>query len=141
YAKMIDSLPTAQDAVQRGSVDRSAERVVSETKALTDKDTQLLTVVVTDPSPRVAQQLANNISDAFVEKVQTFEPTAPPSEGEVPALPAYVFERAKLPTFPEPSGLLRNLIFAAVLGFAVGAGIAYLRDYLDLTVRSVADAE
>jgi len=141
YAKMIDSLPTAQDAVQKTSVDRSADRVVAETKALTDKDTQLLTVVVTDPDPRVAQDLANGISDAFVAKVQTFEPSAAPSEGEVPALPAYIFEKAKLPGAPQPTGLLRNLLLAGILGFAIGAGMAYLRDYLDLTIRSVADAE
>ena len=103
--------------------------------------TQLLTIDVTDEDPVVARTLANAMADSFVEEVQNFEPTAPTSEGSIPALPAYVFERARLPVVPQPTGLMTNLLVAALLGLFLGVGVVLLEDYLDITIRGVEDAE
>src|SRR3546814_8110350 len=41
--------------------------------------------------PEMAQTLANGLADTFVKDIQEFEPGV--TEGTVPRLPAYVFER------------------------------------------------
>ena len=141
YAAMIDSLPTATDAVQRAKLPRSPQAVVGQTEAAPVKGTSLLSVKVVDRNPAAAQLIANSLADSFVEKIETFEPTAEPKPGEVPALPAYVFERASLPAVPQPTGVLRHLILGAAFGFAVAAALAFTLEYIDITLKSATDAE
>jgi succinoglycan biosynthesis transport protein ExoP len=141
FARRIDSEPTAAVAVQQARVDRSAAAVVAGTTTRQLKDTQLLAIDVSDSDPVASQKLANALADAFVEQVQGFEGSAPAGEGTVPRLPAYIFERARLPTVPEPTDLIFNAGVAAFIGLIVGIGLVVLLDYLDVTVRGMEDAE
>jgi capsular polysaccharide biosynthesis protein len=101
----------------------------------------LIRITYKDADPSRARALANAISDALVEKVQTFEPGSVGEEGEVPILPAYVFARADLPVVPESNGAIGRLLTGAVFGFVLAAGVAFLLDYLDITPRSADDLE
>ena|SRR5438105_15023425 len=149
FADMIDSAPVAARAVERAGVQRSTDSVVAATTTRqvggsssgTSSGTQLLAIDVTDNDPVVARKLANAMADAFVEEVQNFEPSAPAAEGSIPALPAYIFERARLPVVPESTGLITNLLVAGLVGLALGIGGVLLDDYLDITARSIEDAE
>ncbi len=139
FSKMIDSQPIALRTVQRLDLDITANYVVAATTTSQEPATQLIYVDVTDPDPALAQSLANGLADAFVEVVQEFEPGA--SEGAVPRLPAYVFERAQLPSVPLPSQQLQAVVLAMMFGLLVSVGTAFLLDYLDLSVRTAADVE
>lgn len=142
YSKMLDSTPIASDALQLARVPLSADEVVAHTTITNDKDTQLLRVHVTDNVPEQARRLADSIAKAFVDKIATLDPnTAPTQTGQVPGLPASVFEQAKLPTTPDPSGLARNVVLAALFGLLVSVGVVFLLEYLDLTVKTPAEAE
>jgi capsular polysaccharide biosynthesis protein len=141
YAQMIQSQPIAQAALERTHVPRSAAAVVGESQASPVAGTQLLLVAVTDRDPRVAADLANGLSDSFAEAVQAFEPSTPATEGSVPSLPAYVFDKAKLPTSPESTGAARNVVLGLVFGFLLAAGISFLLEYLDVTIKNPVDAE
>lgn|GEM_PF-1492524 len=139
FSKMIDSQPIALRTVQQLDLDVTAGYVVNATNASPEPNTQLLYIGVTDPDPALAQALANGLADVFVETVQEFEPTA--AEGAVPRLPAYVFERARFPTVPASTQRLNAMLLAALFGLVVSAGVAFLLDYLDLSVRSADDVE
>ncbi|MEY2477441.1 MAG: tyrosine-protein kinase [Actinomycetota bacterium] len=141
FASMIDSKPIAEAALQRVDVQRSAAGVVAATQALPVTDTQLLRIRVTDQEPAVARDLANGIADAFVEKIESFEPSRQPAAGELPQLPAYVFEHAGLPTVPMATGLLRRMILGGLFGFVLAASAIFLLEYLDVTVKTPADLE
>jgi capsular polysaccharide biosynthesis protein len=141
FAEMLDSRPIAEEAIAMLGLDRSPEQVVGQTSTSTTEGTQLLRIRVTDADPDVARDLANAMADAFVAKVQTFEPGLPAEPGDVPALPAYVFERATTPQVPEPLGLQRNVAVAGLFGFLAAVAAAFLLEYLDLTFRSVSDLE
>jgi capsular polysaccharide biosynthesis protein len=138
---MIQSDPIAEDALKRTGLQRSTDSVVKKTSALPETGTQLLHISVSDSNPLVAQQLANAMADSFVTKVQTYDAATPAGVGTVPALPAYVFEQAKLPLGPDPTGLGRDLALGALFGFLGAAGLAFLLEYLDVTVKSPSDAE
>jgi capsular polysaccharide biosynthesis protein len=139
FSLMIRSRPIAADAVKRAGVQRSAEGVVGATLVVPELD--LIRVKVTDPQPAVAQKLADGLADAFVDKIAAFEPNSTPQPGEVPQLPAYVFERAILPTVPNPTGGTRHAILGLLFGLVVGIGVVFLLEYLDITIKSAADAE
>ncbi len=52
-----------------------------------------------------------------------------------------VVEPANLPPEPMPSKLLINMLLAAAIGFVLGAGAAYLLEYLDDSVKSAEDIQ
>ena len=139
FSKMIDTKPIALDALKGRHIDRTADQVVQETTTSLEPSTQLLYVAVRDRDPKVAQALSNGLADTFVRAVQRFEPGN--TEGDVPTLPAYVFERAARPTAPVPTGRLRTTLLAMLFGLFVGAGVTFLLDYLDLSLRSTDDVE
>jgi capsular polysaccharide biosynthesis protein len=105
------------------------------------KDTNILVIVVTDTDPAVAQALSIGLAEAFVTKISELEPGKPLGEGDLPTAPARIFERAKLPVAPQKESLLTGLIVAALLGLLLSGGAVLLVEYLDITVKTVDDAE
>jgi len=141
YAVMIDSRPTAADALKlTPGTNRSVNGLVGATKATPVLGTQLIDVSVVDIDPVVAQQLTNAMVDAFLEKIQTFVPGTV-VEGQPPKLPANVFERASLPGAPAPNGVTRRMLLGGIFGLLVAAAAALTLNYLDITIKTVGDAE
>jgi capsular polysaccharide biosynthesis protein len=139
FSFMVDSEPIARRAAEELGLDRPTSEIVQATEAAPEPATQLLYVDVTDRDPAMAQDLANGLADAFVEAVQEFEPGD--LEGAVPRLPAYVYQRASLPTEPKPGDALKTVMLASLFGLLAASGIVFLLDYLNVTIRSAADAE
>jgi capsular polysaccharide biosynthesis protein len=138
FSVMIPSDPIARDALRLASVPRSPGTVVSET-SVKIKAPQLLGVTVTDPDPVIAQKLADAVTNAFLHQVQQLEPV--PQEGTLPVLPAYRFQSANLPTAPLPTSAKRNTILGALFGLVVGCCVAFVLEYVDVTVRTPEEAE
>jgi len=141
FANMIPSEPIARAAVERTGVDRSPNGVADHTFAGVVPGTTLIEVAVTDPDAAVAQTLANGITDAFVERAQELEPGTSGGEGTLPSLPAYVYERAQLPTVPESTSSSSRLVIGSLFGLAIALVIVFLLDYLDITVRTPSEIE
>ncbi len=143
FSKMIDSEPVAEQAIRQLDLELEADEVVEATEVSPEPATQLLYIEVSDEDAATAQALSNGLADAFVEAVQEFEPgeSTTAGEGTVPVLPAYVFERAALPTDPEPTDQLRSILLATLFGLVAGTALAFLLDYLDVSLRSAADVE
>lgn len=142
YSKMIDTETIAERAIDRLDIDEDPEDVVEATTVRAEPFTQLLYVQVTDRDPAAAQAMANALAEEFVDAVQDFEPgIAVGDEGAVPQLPAYVFERARLPTTAQASTQVQTVILATLFGLLASCGVAFLLDYLDVSVRSPADVE
>lgn len=96
-------------------------------------DTALLTATVVDPSPAVAQRIADAVAAEFVGLVPTLE-SAP--KGQQPAIRVSVVSSAELPTVPVSPRPARNLALAAFLGLILGLGLAVARRSLDTTVKT-----
>lgn len=139
FTKMIDSEPIARRAVALFNSKLTPSEVVSATSASQVPFTQLIYIDVTERNPKTAQSIANALADAFVETVQGLEPVA--AEGTVPRLPVYIFERAQLPVASQPTHRTNDTVLALLFGFVASAGLAFLLDYLDISVRTSADVE
>lgn len=141
YADMLTSAPVAQAAIQQTGIKRSPQAVAAATRASLVPGTLLIKVAVVDPDPSVAQSLADGITNAFVSKIQQFEPGAPAATGTVPAAAIYVFEPANLPTAPLPTGSAQRYVVGALFGLVASVGVILLLDYLDLSIKSAEEAE
>jgi capsular polysaccharide biosynthesis protein len=141
FSIMIPSDSIATAALDRTGLSLSASGVVSRTTAAAIPNTNLIQISVTDTDPVVAQTLANGVSDAFVAKISDLEPGQSLGVGDLPRVPARIFERAKLPVVPQKADTLSSLFVAGLLAFLVASGIVLLVEYLDITVKSADDAE
>lgn len=141
FSKMIASEPIAQEALARTGIARSARAVVAQTETEVETGTSLIRITVSDPSPATARSLANALAEAFVAQVVDFEPTSEAPEGSVPALPAYIFDRADLSTTPASTGRLQSTVLGGVLGLAIAIAIVLLLDFLDVSAKSTEQVE
>ncbi len=141
YAVLLDSEVIAQEAVRRTGVPRAPGGVVGATTASAVAATQVLRVTVVDPVPAVAQALATAMATAFVDRVTSFTPDAPPSVGSPPAVPVYLYQPAGLPVAPQPLSTRTRIATAGIFGLLAAVAAVLLLEYLDLSVRTVPEAE
>ena len=141
FANMIDSEPIAQDAIELTGLPRSAPSIVAQTTSEVVGQTSLLRITAVDPDPRVAQEMATGMAEAFVAKIKTLEPGTLVGEGQVPLAPVSLFERARLPTVPEQTSVLPGMIVAGLFGVVFASAFVLLLEYLDITVKSGEDVE
>ncbi|MHB1784798.1 MAG: tyrosine-protein kinase domain-containing protein [Acidimicrobiales bacterium] len=139
YARMITSPTIVAKAVAATGAARDVGTAQAETSASVEPGTQLLDVTVSDPNPAVAQILSNGIADAFVHELESLVP--PAATGSVPQIPGFVFQTASLPSVPLSTGLTKSLVLAGLLGLAAAIGLAFVLEYLDITVKNPTDAE
>ena len=144
FSQMIMSRTVAELATDELGIARSADAVVSQTKAFPDGLTQLLRIQVRDYDPALSASLANALAESFTENIRRFEGGGEEdlSTGELPSgLPAYVYELATIPSSPIDNGLTRNLMLGLAFSFLIGCAVVFLLEYLDLTVKNADDAE
>ena len=137
FSQLIPTQPVAAAALEDLGLGRSAASVAAATSASVVPETQLLVVTVADPDPAVARDLANAMSDAFVDRVGELDP----GEGAIPFAPVYVFERAQLPTTPVATSALQQVVIAGLFGLVAAVGVSFLLEYLDITIKSAAAVE
>ena len=99
-------------------------------------ETVIIDLSVTDPSPSMAQALAQSYATALSDLVRRLETPVGASD---PLITASIVDSASLPTTPVAPQPVRNLGLAVVLGLLLGFGVAVLRELLDTTIKSPED--
>ncbi|MCA1727226.1 MAG: hypothetical protein LC722_06145, partial [Actinobacteria bacterium] len=138
YARILQTLPVAQKAVQDGDLRTSPQYVLSRMTVTAVEDTTLLELRIRDPDPVAASNMANEVALAFVDTAAAL--TTPPSANN-PVVPVTLIEPATVPVQPVSPNASRNLALAAVLGVVIGAGLMFAAEYLDVAVRGPDDVE
>jgi succinoglycan biosynthesis transport protein ExoP len=100
--------------------------------------TSLLQITYSDPTPRVAQQRAQAIAQAYVS-YRTPQAQANGTRSTAPT--TALVTPASLPTKPSNPNYAIDLAAALIVGLALGIGSAALRDYLDDNLRGPLDVE
>jgi polysaccharide biosynthesis transport protein len=137
YSEIVAS-PVVLDAVIKTlDLDYDSEELSKNILATSPVDTVLLNVVVSDPSPKRAQDIANAIADEFPKTIDSIETPAGKSTSPVKVS---VTRHADLPTEPASPRTKLNLAVGLLAGVALGVGITVLREALDRTIRGKAEA-
>lgn len=133
YSQLIMGETLAQRTIDRLNLDMSAASLKARVTAAAKPNTVLIDVAVRDISPVRARDIANALSDEFVQMVSELE--ASPITGATPNARVIVEQRASIPTAPVTPKKLRNLLLGLGVGTILGVGLAILRDQLDNTVK------
>jgi len=116
-----------------GVTAESLSQAVTASAAL---NTTLITITVTDPDPVAAAEKANAIAASLSAVVPAIEPEV--GEGGSPIRLTRVSD-AQPALSPSSPNVPLNLALGALVGLALGVGIAVLRSVLDTRVRSQRD--
>lgn len=134
YSNLLESPNVAQVVARRLGGDETADSVRSAVSIEPVAETQLVRITAEGSRAGHARALANTYATVFIERSRTAlagTTNATVSLADPAALPDQ-------PVRPKP--LLYTLI-AAVLGLAAGLGMAFLRERLDTSLRSLEDVE
>ena len=94
-------------------------------------DTQIIVIKAESGYPEDAANLANTLSDKFIDEAQRLYP----SEN------VQVMDKAQVPQNPIKPQKALNVMIAFVMGLMVSVGIAFLMEYLDTTIKTEKDIE
>ena len=137
YASLVASERIAAAVVRQLGLQENPAELLKRIEAHPVPETVLLRATVRDPDPRFAQAAANAVGTAFSAAVADIER---PAEGAPPIVRVSVWEQAKLPSTPVSPRPIRNIAFGVLLGLCVSIGAALIRNRLDTSVSSEADA-
>ena len=132
YADLVNGQELASRVIKQLNLTIDPTALQNQITATVVPDTVLLEISVTDPDPRLAQQIGQATATQLMRFISQLE--TPPGKTKAP-LKATVVDAASLPTTPVSPQPLRNLGLAVVLGLLLGLGIAVLREMLDTTVK------
>ncbi|MGP4106005.1 YveK family protein [Virgibacillus sp. L01] len=133
YNVIIKSPAILEDVVSDLDLSISSGQLQQKITVSSAENSQVVTVVATDPDPNLAADLANTTVNVFREKIPSImnvDNVSVLSPAEVGPNPS--------PVSPKP---LLNIGIAILLGAMVGVGIAFLLEYLDNTIKSEIDID
>ena len=132
---LIDSRPVAESVIRELDLRTTPERLLQSLSVEQLSATPVISVSYKDPDRRLAQRVVNAVGEQFSERISEESPVA---KGSVTVS---VWERAALPKGPVSPDFMINIVVALLMGVLIGAGLAFLLEYLDDSWRSPEEVE
>ena len=126
YQEIAQSRLVAQETIRRLSMTLTPEQLSRKIEVSLVRDTEVISISVTDSNPERAAIIANEVADVFQDQVPLMIRMDNIKIIDE-AVPNYN------PVAPRPK---LNMAIAGVLGLMVAVGLAFLLEYLDDTVKT-----
>ena len=136
YALQLKSTRFAAQIAGRLQPPEPVERVAGKVRAVAASSEYRIAIEVDDADPVRAQQIANAAAAGFVEKIR-----AEAAGREKRDIEIEVLEEAAVPGAPFTPRPRRDAFGAAILGAIIGAGLAFLLEFWEDTLRTAEEAE
>ena len=133
YIVIIKSPAILTKVIEILDMDTTPDLLEKRIKVETTQDSQVIKISVNDPEHYRSVDIANTIVEVLQEEIQILL-----NVNNVYILSPAVYLENPLPAKPNP---LLNMTIAAVSGLMIGVGMAFLINYLDITVRTERDIE
>ncbi len=134
YADIIDSPMVTTQVISELGLALSPQQLENKITASAPLDTVLIDIDVEDPSPVVAQAIADAVAVRFTQVAAELETPEGATDSPVKVS---VVRQAELPLTPVSPRPTLNLALGLLVGLAVGVGAAVLRETLDTSVKTV----
>jgi len=125
YREIIHSRRVLEVAIANRSLPYNVTDLREKVDVQSVRDTELITVDVTDPEPQLARDIANVLASAFMTEINEIMQIENVS----------VVDEAVLPGGPVSPRIPLNVAVAFVVGLMAAFGIAFLVEYLDRTIK------
>ena len=135
YTALVTSPRVLAPVVAELDLPMSPETLASSVSADSPLDTVLINITATNDDPDLAAAIANATATSLATEVSALESRA---DGVSPVQISSV-RTASVPQYTATPNTRLNLALGAVLGLAVGIGIAVLRHVLDTRIRDESD--
>ncbi|MGM7702975.1 YveK family protein [Pseudalkalibacillus sp. Hm43] len=131
--RVIIKSPTILQKVQEELGLDSVGSLTEKVTVNSEQNSQVFSVVVKDPDPEMAVNIANTVSETFQAEI-----TSIMNVDNVKILSKAELKENASPVSPNPP---LNIAIAMVVGLMVGVGLAFLLEYLDNTIKTEQDLE
>jgi capsular exopolysaccharide synthesis family protein len=133
FAQILESRGTAEQALRLDPLPITARELQEKVTAEPVTETLLINLRVEDPDPARAKRLANSVTRAFIESVPRLQGGS--------TLRVSLVEPALQPTQPVRPKTKLNTAFGLALGLMLGVGLAFLREFLDRSLKTAEQLE
>ena len=133
-AVAIGSRPVMENVVRQLGLEASPDTLLRNVSVKQVEGTQFVEVAYSNADPEEAERIVNAIADVSAKRISE-------SSAESSGIQATVWEYAEMPKTPAGPDPIRNAILALGLGLMLGAGLAFLLEYLDDSWRSPEEVE
>lgn len=140
YANIVDTEIVLGPVIEQLGLEDSVGELSARVTASAPVDTSLIDITVSDGDPARATATANEIGASFTRLVQDELEVAEDDSGASPVKLTTV-QPATMPESPVSPRTALNLALGALVGLALGVGVAVLRTVLDTRIRSLHDIE
>lgn len=133
YSIIIKSPIILAKVIEKLELDTSPDLLAKKITVNSAQNSQVVNISVQDPNIRQAVDIANSTVEVFQEEIRTIM-----NVDNVKILSPAVQLAKKVPIKPNP---ILNMVVAGVIGLMVGFGVAFLLDYVDMTVKTEQEIE
>lgn len=131
YAELIKSRTVAQEVIDRLELNMAPEALIGQVYVYTQSDTRIVTIIVTNEDPALAQELANVIREVSAKQFV-----------DVMGVEAVnMVDEANLPTAPSSPNVRKNVLMGFSWGCLLAIALILLLHLLDDTVKNEEDVE
>ena len=131
YGELIKTRSVSDKVIANLNLPISYTTFASKVNVSLVKDTEIIKIQVTDGNPVLAADIANETADVFMEVVKEI----------MRVENVQVIDPAQVPTSPVSPRPLMNIAIAGVLGIMLGVFIAFLKEFLDNSLKTPEDVE
>ncbi len=131
YGELIKTRSVSDKVIVNLNLPISYTTFASKVNVSLVKDTEIIKIQVTDGNPALAADIANETADVFMEVVKEI----------MRVENVQVIDPAQVPTSPVSPRPLMNISIAGVLGIMLGVFIAFLKEFLDNSIKTPEDVE
>lgn len=132
YSELIKSKNILGEVIQHLKLKLTEDQLKSRITVSTVKDTELIQIRVTDPDPKQAKEIAEEIADVFIDKVV---------DGFYNIKNVQVWDKAEIDNKPYNINHKKDVIIFALAGMVVSAVYVLIANMLDTTVKNKEDIE
>lgn len=131
YAEIAKSRTVEQNVIEDLDMEITVEALDKMVSITSVKSTEILEIQVTNTDPDFAAAIANSMAQEFSKAVIEIKKVDSVS----------IVDTAVSPTNPIKPNKQLNILIAFVVGLMAAAGLAFLLEYLDNTIKTSADVE
>lgn len=131
YGEIVKSRGVSENVISQLGLDFTSQQLKNKTSVDLIKDTEFITISVTDTDPEQAAAIANKMAEVFRVKVMDI----------MKVDNVQVLDDAIVPVSPIKPRPKLNMTIAGVLGMMVSIFVVFLLEYLDSTIKTPEDIE